>query len=131
MITSVNADLLEIPDETNVPSAENIPPMVSICTAAYNHEQYVGKAIESVLAQEVNFRITSYNVCYTKLLRNGPSYIDISARYYRNKSAPQDLANKVISGGTGNWGNGVMIAHPQLSTSRITSYNVCYTKLLR
>jgi len=57
MITSVNADLLEIPDETNVPSAENIPPMVSICTAAYNHEQYVGKAIESVLAQEVNFPI--------------------------------------------------------------------------
>jgi glycosyltransferase involved in cell wall biosynthesis len=33
------------------------PPMVSICTLAYNHEKYVVDAIESFLNQEVNFKI--------------------------------------------------------------------------
>ena len=58
-------------------------------------------------------RITSYNVCYTKLLRKGG---DIKAgdvivlRYLGPKGGP-----------------GMQYAQ----ASRITSYNVCYTKLLR
>ena len=51
-------------------------------------------------------RITSYNVCYTKLLR-----IQSVAIVHENT----------------NFGNGVAEAEK----NRITSYNVCYTKLLR
>jgi glycosyltransferase involved in cell wall biosynthesis len=32
-------------------------PTVSICTAAYNHERFIGKAVESVLLQEVDFGV--------------------------------------------------------------------------
>ena len=59
------------------------------------------------------FRITSYNVCYTKLLRF--------------KGIPREVAERsalalAFSCGARRW---------LLGTSRITSYNVCYTKLLR
>lgn len=36
---------------------KNITPLVSVCMTTYNHEKYIGKAIESVLAQEVDFPI--------------------------------------------------------------------------
>lgn len=32
-------------------------PMVSVCMAAYNHEKFIGKAIESVMMQETDFPI--------------------------------------------------------------------------
>ena len=51
-------------------------------------------------------RITSYNVCYTKLLR-------IPDRYPTLFSVPGEQPATIVSG------------------FRITSYNVCYTKLLR
>jgi cytochrome c len=46
---------------------------------------------------------------------NGPSFLDISSRYSNDKSAPDMLNQKIINGSTGNWGNGVMIPHPQLN----------------
>ena len=52
-------------------------------------------------------RITSYNVCYTKLLRLNPEVLLV---------APPPVAT--LSYFKGMFG-------------RITSYNVCYTKLLR
>ena len=87
-------------------------------------------------------RITSYNVCYTKLLRssrNATSYAYYAARiYYCN-----DLLfahNTVYLDGTYASGYSLytyyganqryfnnIIKH----NGRITSYNVCYTKLLR
>jgi len=36
---------------------EGLAPMVSVCMITYNHEKYIGRAIESVLAQEVDFPI--------------------------------------------------------------------------
>lgn len=48
--TSQKKELLNRHQGTDVP-------VVSICTAAYNHERYIGRAIESVLAQKVDFRI--------------------------------------------------------------------------
>ena len=53
--------------------------------------------------EEPTFRITSYNVCYTKLLRF-------------NINEKDTVVGIAASGGT---------------PYRITSYNVCYTKLLR
>ena len=46
---------------------------------------------------------------------NGPSYLDISSRYFDNKKADSLLKRKIINGGSGNWGERAMIAHPQLS----------------
>ena len=57
-------------------------------------------------------RITSYNVCYTKLLRKLAVNL---------KTLVRNLELDNVSGGN-------LFACPQL---RITSYNVCYTKLLR
>lgn len=45
----------------------------------------------------------------------GPAYIDIAARYPDNKENVEKLAKKIISGGSGTWGENVMSAHPQLS----------------
>jgi cytochrome c len=45
----------------------------------------------------------------------GPSYLDISKKYRRGETNISMLANKVINGGGGVWGEQAMSAHPQLS----------------
>lgn len=47
----------------------------------------------------------------------GPSYMDISKKYKDDPKAPTYLAEKVIKGGGGVWGDVVMAAHPQLTNS--------------
>lgn len=46
---------------------------------------------------------------------NGPAYLDIAKRYKGDKSAPRTLAEKIIKGGLGVWGETAMSAHPQLA----------------
>ncbi|MEZ4933695.1 MAG: hypothetical protein R2788_16435 [Saprospiraceae bacterium] len=46
---------------------------------------------------------------------NGPSYIDIANRYFGDASAIKKLAEKVIRGGGGVWGESTMAAHPNIS----------------
>lgn len=46
---------------------------------------------------------------------NGPAYQDIAKRYQGDKSAPKYLAEKIIKGGKGVWGEVAMSAHPQLA----------------
>lgn len=46
----------------------------------------------------------------------GPAYITIAERYDYNVPTIKTLANKVIQGGNGNWGEAMMTAHPQLSS---------------
>src|SRR5687768_16989480 len=45
----------------------------------------------------------------------GPSYMAIAERYKGDKATVKKLAAKVISGGSGVWGEFAMSAHPQLS----------------
>lgn len=45
----------------------------------------------------------------------GPSYTAVAARYPNNDSTISMLAEKIIKGGAGHWGNTPMIAHPGLS----------------
>lgn len=45
----------------------------------------------------------------------GPAYIDIAERYASDSKAPEMLANKIINGGSGNWGEVAMAAHPGLN----------------
>src|SRR5688500_7572216 len=45
----------------------------------------------------------------------GPSYKDVAAKYTSQKGAVDQLAAKVIRGGSGVWGTTEMAAHPQIS----------------
>lgn len=44
----------------------------------------------------------------------GPSYQDIAKKYAKDTRAIEMLSDKVINGGSGNWGNTAMAAHPQI-----------------
>ena len=81
--------------------------IASLAVAAYN----IGTA--------ENPRITSYNVCYTKLLRGW------SKRQFREVVAQLDRCGERAAQ------KGDRVAASSLTAVRITSYNVCYTKLLR
>ena len=50
----------------------------------------------------------------------GPSYTDIAERYQGDTEAVEMLVTKIIEGGSGNWGDRIMSAHPQLSQSDVT-----------
>ena len=75
-------------------------------------------------------RITSYNVCYTKLLRCIPSWTVAISRQAATASgelaamarASFSVSSRSVSAGR------TRLTSP---IRRITSYNVCYTKLLR
>jgi cytochrome c len=50
----------------------------------------------------------------------GPAFIEVSKRYQGDQAALARLANKVITGGGGVWGDHAMNAHPQLSRDDAT-----------
>ena len=45
----------------------------------------------------------------------GPAFVEVSKRYKADKTAVNRLANKIIKGGGGVWGEHSMSAHPQIS----------------
>jgi cytochrome c len=45
----------------------------------------------------------------------GPSYQEIAKRYAKETRAVEMLSDKVLNGGSGNWGNIPMAAHPQVT----------------
>jgi len=56
------------------------------------------------------------NTCHkidTKVI--GPAFKDVAAKYPATEANIDTLANKVIHGGKGNWGDIQMAAHPALS----------------
>ena len=56
--------------------SRNIPKIATIneiCDPEPGWEKYIERALPYAEKYNVRIRITSYNVCYTKLLRNGPS----------------------------------------------------------
>ena len=46
---------------------------------------------------------------------NGPSYQEVAQRYAGQPGIEDSLANKIIKGGSGNWGEIMMTPHPNLS----------------
>ena len=79
----------------------------------------------AVLGYRDTDRITSYNVCYTKLLRLELA-LDAGAGLQQAQVQAQQLdvpqCRRHLASG---------YAQGQALDHRITSYNVCYTKLLR
>jgi cytochrome c len=56
------------------------------------------------------------NTCHkidTKVI--GPAFIDVAKKYPNTEASVDTLANKVIKGGQGNWGNIPMAPHPTLA----------------
>lgn len=60
----------------------------------------------------------------------GPAYVDVANKYADNEANVKMLAEKVIKGGSGNWGQVAMIAHPQVSEADAEQM-VKYILLLR
>ncbi len=55
--------------------------------------------------------------CHAKDKKSiGPSYTDVATKYKGDDSALENLTKKVISGGSGVWGETSMAGHPQLSS---------------
>ena len=50
----------------------------------------------------------------------GPAFVEVAKKYRDDKTATAKLANKVIVGGGGVWGEHAMSAHPQLSREDAT-----------
>ncbi len=56
--------------------------------------------------------------CHSKDKKSiGPTYREVSLKYKGDASALERLTKKVISGGSGVWGETAMAGHPQLSTA--------------
>ncbi|MDQ6814274.1 MAG: c-type cytochrome [Bacteroidota bacterium] len=57
--------------------------------------------------------------CFTchavKEKKIGPAYQDVAAKYPATDETIETLSNKVIKGGSGNWGQIAMSPHPQLA----------------
>jgi cytochrome c len=60
----------------------------------------------------------------------GPSYKSVAAKYPNNVDTYENLALKIIKGGSGNWGQIPMIPHPTLSQEDATTM-VKYILLLK
>lgn len=50
----------------------------------------------------------------------GPSYFEVAKRYRTNVTAVRFLSDKIINGGSGNWGEVPMAAHPAISLEDAT-----------
>ena len=45
----------------------------------------------------------------------GPAYMEVAAKYPSNDAVIDSLSDKIIKGGSGNWGTIPMVAHPQIN----------------
>jgi cytochrome c len=88
-----------------------------------------GKDLASVLSSghdDIRFAETrklyaslDCKACHTLETRSiGPSLMEVAKKYKNNKSAETTLAEKIIKGGSGNWGSYPMPPHPDLSSEQ-------------
>ena len=96
--------------------------------------------ISMLKVPQVGYRITSYNVCYTKLLRLETGRIEVNV----GQAGENRLSCKTVNGLVNDAYLSSFHCHERKALYcvskkilqacnffRITSYNVCYTKLLR
>jgi cytochrome c len=73
---------------------------------------------ELVKKGKVLISYSDCSTCHTEERRaKGPAFQDIAKRYPSNQAYIGLLAQKVITGGKGSWGNPVMSPHPNLQYS--------------
>jgi cytochrome c len=115
-----------------------IPPQNVAITLAYNTMgtdlTMVAQAHEGTLTNRQGGALIAKSDCKSchavKDKSVGPAYMDIASRYKNDKATVRNLAAKVISGGSGVWGEHVMSAHPQL-TAKEASAMVTYILSLK
>jgi len=68
---------------------------------------------------EKGLNLIAKNDCLTchqvEVKTTGPAYMEVAAKYPNNDAVVDSLADKVIKGGSGNWGTVPMTSHPSLS----------------
>ncbi|MEN7550795.1 PA14 domain-containing protein [Rapidithrix thailandica] len=78
------------------------------------------KEVETLFAQ------SDCNTCHNEKVKTvGPSYIDIAKKYPNSEDKLQELIEKVLEGGSGNWGQVPMTPHPDLAkedAAKMVSY---------
>lgn len=82
----------------------------------YDTEVLLGKHKESLAFYKGKNLIQKSDCasCHDMNLRSiGPSYQEIAARYKGQSNIEAYLANKILKGGNGNWGEKIMAGHPQ------------------
>ena len=94
-----------------IPASDSITPRIekpaTESIAASNNQPSTGETL---------MKASDCFVChaqYSDII--GPSFFAISNKYQNNDLTIEELANKIIKGGSGNWGNVQMQAHPTIS----------------
>ena len=110
---SSNLDIYEDDLTTNFYSAEHIQIVAMRSVKALPDQGYPAK--DTGIAE--GHALINSSDCYTchaeyKIL-TAPSFSEIAARYKNDKAAIQKLANKVIYGSVGTWGDRSMPGHPE------------------
>ena len=81
--------------------------------------------VSKATADPTKRALESMNGCYAchsvKIKLIGPAFIEISKRYKNQESANKQLVKKIKEGGSGNWGNIPMNAHPKISDTDLSS----------
>lgn len=84
-------------------------------------ERPVSKVGEPALAGEGAVQAlmakSDCNTCHNRDVKTvGPAYIEIARRYDTSPQRKEELIRKILEGGSGNWGEVPMTAHPNLLT---------------
>ena len=107
----------KIIDKKRVNVALNYIPKVADNTPQMGHQQLsasynLGKSLIAGSDCKACHQVAAKSV--------GPSFVEVSKKYRDDKTATAKLANKIITGGNGVWGEHAMSAHPQLSRDETT-----------
>jgi cytochrome c len=74
------------------------------------------KSNESFMLGKRLIELSDCAACHSKDKKSiGPAYVEIAGKYKKGSTNISKLANKIITGGGGVWGEQAMAAHPQLS----------------
>ena len=95
-----------------------IPVIVHVVTKLFNFFRHKVSANERTGFSAGSYLVGSNDCKSCHMIDKtsvGPSFVDIASRYKDDSKAVPKLAEKVISGGSGVWGEHVMAAHPNLS----------------
>lgn len=100
---------------------EILPPNVQVTlTPMTRNTVYSGNSNENVFHRgEVLMNESDCKACHSlKIQSVGPSFEMVSKKYENNDSNISMLAEKILRGGNGSWGNQAMAPHPQLTKAQ-------------
>ncbi len=101
---------------TYIPQGTDIYPMIEPTTG---HKE---TPKEREITENALIASSDCKSCHAMNIKSvGPSFIDISKRYFNHPKAIELLSAKIIKGGGGVWGDHAMSAHPQITLANAKS----------